>query len=344
MLTPSFSRYLVRLAWVGCLALSSSAWAQEVEKQTQQALDGLVIRPSATESAIKNFDDPHWVYVNRDIVVKQDPKLPKDRHELLLWIPGTRPPNLPEAEPGKVRRGASHEFCKLAATLGYHVIALSYPNTISASSCNKESEPAAFEEFRMAVIEGGDTKHIKVSKTDCIENRLIKLLKLLVERRAREEWAQFLNEDGSIKWERIAVAGQSQGGGHAALIGIHHQVTRVLSFGAPRDFSVTLQGPAAWYQKESATPKSRFFAFNHEQDRQGCTPAQLLENLRALKLDAFGPVVKVEDSKPPYGNSRMLMTNYPGEKVDSLTAHATMLSPKNRELFEPVWRYMLLHE
>ncbi|MES2594435.1 MAG: hypothetical protein V4662_03815 [Verrucomicrobiota bacterium] len=327
-----------------CLVLLSPAWSQEVDKQTQQALDGLMIRPSTTDAAIKNFDDPHWVYVNRDIVVKHDPQLPADRHELLLWIPGTRPPNLPEAAPGKVRRGASHEFCKLAATQGYHVIALSYPNTISASSCNKESEPGAFEEFRMAIIEGGTTKHVTVSKTDCIENRLVKLLKLLIEKRAREDWAHFLNEDGSIKWERIAVAGQSQGGGHAALIGIHHPVARVLSFGAPRDFSVALQAPAAWYQKEPATPKSRFFAFNHEQDRQGCSPAQLLENLRALKLDSFGPAVKVEDSKPPYGNSHILMTNHPGEKVDSLTAHGSMLNPKNRELFEPVWRYMLLHE
>lgn len=319
------------------------AWAQ-ADELTRQALSGLAIRPGTTDPEIKDFNEPHWVYVHRDIVVNHDPKLPDDRHELLLWIPGTRPPNMPESQPGKLVRSASNEFCKLAATLGYHVIALSYPNTISASSCNKESEPGAFEEFRLAVIEGGTTKHIAVSKTDCIENRLIKLLKALAEKRAREEWSQFLNEDGSIKWERIAVAGQSQGGGHAALIGIHHRVTRVLSFGAPRDFSMALQAPAAWYLKGSATPKEHFFAFNHEQDRQGCTPGQLLENLRALKLDAHAPTVKVENSKPPYNNSRMLMTNHPGGKVDSRTAHGTMLSPKNRELFEPVWRHMLLHE
>lgn len=324
--------------------LMSSPGHAQADKQTQQALDGLVIRPSTTDAAIKEFDDPHWVYVNRDIVVKHDTQLPADRHELLLWIPGTRPPNMPEPEPGKVVRGGSHEFCKLAATLGYHVISLSYPNSISASSCNKEPEPGAFEEFRMAIIQGGATKHITVSKTDCIENRLVKLLRLLMEKRAREEWPQFLNDDGSIKWERIAVAGQSQGGGHAALIGIHHKVTRVLCFGAPKDFSVALQAPAAWYLKESATPKDRFFTFNHEQDRQGCTPAQQIENLRALKLDQFGEPVKVEDSTAPYSKCRILMTNHPGTKVDSLTAHGTMISGRNRELFDKVWRYMLLQD
>jgi len=194
----------------------------------------------------------------------------------------------------------------------------------------------------MAIIRGGATQHVTVSKTDCIENRLIKLLRMLMEKRAREGWSQFLNDDGSIKWGRIAVAGQSQGGGHAALIGIHHKVARVLCFGAPRDHSLALQAPAAWYLKESATPKDRFFAFNHEQDRQGCTPAQQIENLRALKLDQLGAPVLVENVKAPYGKSRILMTNHPGMKVDSLTAHGTMISGRNKDLFGEVWRYMLL--
>jgi dienelactone hydrolase len=313
----------------------------ETDKQTEQALNGLIIRPSLTDPEIKNFDDPHWAYVSRDIVVKHDAQLPADRHELLLWIPGTRPPNTPEPEPGHVARGSSHEFCKLATTLGYHVIALSYPNSLSASSCNNEPEPGAFEEFRMTIIAGGKSKHITVSRTDSIENRLIKLLRLLSEKRAKEDWAQFLNGDGSIKWERIALAGQSQGGGHSALIATHHKVTRVVCFGSPKDFSVALQAPAAWYGKESATPKDRFFAFNHEQDRQGCKPADQLANLHALKLDQFGPAVKVEESAAPFAHSHILMTNYPGTKVDSLTAHGTPISGKNRELFGEVWRYML---
>lgn len=336
MKTPLHHRLLLLACLIPHLARA------QTDPQTQQALDGLPIRPSATDPAIKNFDDPHWVYVSRDIVVRHDSRAPADRHELLLWIPGTQPADAKQPPPGRVSRGASHEFCKLAATLGHHVIALSYPNTISASACRNEPEADAFEQFRIAIIEGGATKHIAVSRTDSIENRLIKLLRLLSDKRAREEWAQFLTKDGGIEWSKIAVAGQSQGGGHAALLAIHHQVTRVLCFGAPKDYSLALQAPAAWYLKESATPKNRFFTFNHEQDRQGCTPAQQIENVRALKLDPFGPPVKVEDSKPPFNQSRILMTNHPGTQVDSLTAHGTMISGRNRELFGDVWRYMLL--
>ena len=138
-------------------------------------------------------------------------------------------------EPGRVVRGASHAFCLLAASLGYHVIALSYPNTLSASSCNEDAEPAAFEDFRMAIIQGGASKHITVSrKQTALRNRLIKLLQSLAKRSPREAWDSFLNADGSMRWEKIAVAGQSQGGGHAALIGIHHRTTRVLASARPR--------------------------------------------------------------------------------------------------------------
>ena len=133
----------------------------------------------------------------------------------------------------------------------------------------------------------------------------------------------------------------AEGGGHAALIGIHHKVPRVLCFGAPKDYSIALKKPAAWYLKPSATPKSAFYAFNHEQDHQGCPPAEQILNLKALKLDQFGPPTSVDGATLPYGNAHILMTNFPGTKVDSHLAHGTMLSPKNKERYHEVWKYML---
>jgi hypothetical protein len=328
------------LVFLTVLAMATGLFGQGSGREENGVHVGLV-KPSATDAEIKEFDEPHWVYVHRGIVLEHDAKLAADRKELLLWIPGTKPPEAKEPEPGKVQRAASHAFCLQAAALGYHVITLTYPNTISAASCNKEPDPKAFENFRMSIIAGGDSPHITISRTNSIENRLIKLLQLLAKKSPKEAWDTFLNADGSIKWEKIAVAGQSQGGGHAALIGVHHEVSRVICFGAPKDYSVALKGPAAWYALKSETPKGRFFAFNHQQDHQGCTPAQQLENLRALGLEALGAPVMVEHSKPPFENSRVLMTNYPGTKVDSRTAHGTMVSPKNEERFGGVWRYML---
>ena len=299
------------------------------------------LRPSATDPAIKEYDDPHWIYVQRHIVVDHDASLPADRQQLLLWIPGTKPPDAKAPEPGRVVRGSSHNFCLMAASLGYHAIALSYPNLHSASACNNDAETKAFENFRLSIIQGGTSPHITISRTDSIENRLIKVLQALAQRAPKEGWDSFLNADGSIRWEKIAVAGQSQGGGHAALIGVHHKVARVVCFGAPKDYSIALKAPAAWYDTKSETPKELFFAFNHQQDRQGCTPEHQIDNLRALKLDAFGPPTLVDEASPPYQKSHILMTNYPGTAVSSMVAHGTMISPANAERFGEVWKYML---
>jgi hypothetical protein len=299
------------------------------------------ILPSTTDPAIKTFDNPHWLYVNREIVVEQKEGLAKDRHELYLFIPGTH-------EKGNPRGKGPYAFCDFAADLGYHVVVLAYPDETPASVCRNDSDPNAFEEFRMAIIQGGRSKHITVERSESIENRLIKLLLRLKTLRPREHWEQFLNDDGTIKWESIAVGGQSQGGGHAAMIAIKHQVARVICTGAPKDYNQLRNLPAAYYGKVSATPKDRFFAFNHRQDYTGDTsPDQLLKNLKALGLDAFGSPVDVDKEPFPYHHARILITEYPAVTVTgsqsegSLTAHFSMLSPKNADRWKDVWNYLL---
>ena len=205
----------------------------------------------------------------------------------------------------------------------------------------------------MAIIRGGRAKYqdgrkeLAIARAECIESRLIKLLQHLQKLRARENWAQFLNADGSIKWETVAVAGQSQGGGHAALIGIKHRVARVMCFGAPKDYSRRLDAPAAWYGDESATPKALFFAFNHHQDPKGCTPEELLRNQKALGMDVLGPPTEVDSEPFPYHHARILYTGYPAVTVTGVesdgakTAHGSAIMTKNAERWKQVWTYML---
>jgi pimeloyl-ACP methyl ester carboxylesterase len=318
------------------LGLRARAWAADappLEETAQQtaALSGIRILPSYTDPAIKAFDTPHYIYVNRAIVVFHKSDLPNDRHELLLWLTGT----------GGQGKGGADAFCVLAANLGYHVVLLMYPDSIPATICKRDSDPGSFEKFRMAIIAGGSTQHLTVSRTDSIENRFIKLLLHLKRIRSREDWEQFLNPDSSIKWETLVLAGQSQGGGHAALLGIKHRVARVICTGAPKDYSDALGKPAAWLFAKAATPKSRFFTFNHQQDRQGCTPEQQLENLRAMGLDSLGPAVDVDTTPAPYQHSRILTTNYPGKTLTSKEAHTSVINPRMAEVFQKVWKYML---
>lgn len=298
-------------------------------------IDLIKVRASDTDAAIKTADGTHHCYVNRSALAGRD-GAGAARHELLLWLPGTQPPGATGDGPG----GAG-AFCELAAQLGYHAIVLKYPNEQSASICRNDRDPVEFERFRLALIAGGASRHLSLPRTESIEHRLVQLLRHLTAHDAAGGWDRFLADDGTPRWEAIAVAGQSQGGGHAVLIAIHRRVARVICTGGPKDFSLAHDSPAPWLRKESATPKDRFFTFNHRQDRQACSPAQQIENLRALGLDEFGPVVDVDQEAPPYRRSRMLTTDFPGTKLESRVAHTAVINPRNAGVFGPVWRYLL---
>lgn len=280
------------------------------------------VLPSDTDKAIDTFNDPHSVYY--------DPA-PKKRGELLVFIPGTNGKTL-----------GTKLFCRLAVDLGYHVISLMYPDDKSATAVKSSSDKDAFEKFRKEIIYGGDlSPAIEVNRANSIENRLIKLLSYLDKQNPDRKWGQFLNSTGGLKYEKITFSGQSQGGGHATLIAMDHKVARVLMFSSPKDYSTE---PAAWY-KVGATPAGRFFAFVHEQDRQGCNYVQQLEILKKLGMTGTADVDK---SKPPFGKVQIFTTNYPGTEVTSIVAHTCIVgdggTPKDdakKPLFEPVWRYML---
>jgi pimeloyl-ACP methyl ester carboxylesterase len=290
------------------------------------------ILPHDTDPAIgSEFNQPNTAYVERGILVDRDPKMPTARHELLVFLPGTS---------GSGDRGGEG-LCELAARLGYHAVSLTYPTAVAAAQvCANDPDPTAFELFRWALIEGGRSPHITVSRADSIEHRLIRLLQRLQQLRPREAWGQFLQADGTLRWEAIAVSGHSQGGGHAALIALRHRVARVICTGAPKDYSRVLDAPAAWYAQASATPKSRFFTFNHVADRQGCNWEQQLRNVAALGLTRLGAPVDVSQSVPPYGGSRVLFTTFPDTR-DSREAHGSVITSRDAVRLEPIWRYLL---
>lgn len=286
------------------------------------------IKPSDTDPAITQFNDPHLIYLNPEA---------KKRNELLIFLPGTN---------GKP--GGTNLFCQTAADLGYNVLALAYPTDIPATTARNSEDPNAFENFRLEIIEGRDLwSGIEVSQTDSIENRLTKALQYLSRTRPTENWNQFLDAKSNLNWSKIAVSGHSQGGGHAALIATKHKVARVVMTGAPKDFDRAKKAPAAWYKKR-ATPPSAFFAFNHMLDRQGCDYSEQLLNLEELGLNAFGEPAVVDKLKPPYNHSRMLFTNFEGSSTDSRQAHSTVIgdriTPKDESgnpVFRSVWIYML---
>ncbi len=198
----------------------------------------------------------------------------------------------------------------------------------------------------MEIIDGTDrTTLVTVDRANCIENRIIKLLQYLQQQNSTENWSQFL-DNGNIIWEKVVIAGHSQGGGHTGLIAKNHKVARVLLFAAPKDFSIYFSNPANWINSSTQTPSNRYFAFTHSSDEFGCTYAQQLTIYSNLGLSQLGSTVNVDIIISPYSNSRILTSTI--SVNSSLNAHSCVivdnsvkLDINNVPIYRSVWIYML---
>jgi len=317
------------------------AAALALSTMTSAGLVRFTVLPSLTDPEIKTFDSVHTIFF--------DPGATR-RNQLVLFLPGTNG-----------RTGNVDGFCGTAASLGFHVVNLMYPDGVPATVARNDKDPNAFLNFRLEIIEGGDkSPYVEVSRADSIENRLIKLLRYLVKERPAEDWGQFLTVSAGSPtvmelassgprplepdWSKFVVSGGSQGAGHSALIAIRHKVARAVLFGGPKDFDRARNAPAAWYTKP-ATPVDRFYTFNHKQDKQGCDYSEQVEICKTIGI---APEADVDRDTRPYHGAHALFTNFPGTPLESVPAHVSVIgdggSPKLADgtyRFRPVWEYML---
>ncbi len=302
------------------LVLTASFLAQAGRPGT--ATTQVVIRavtPSATDRRIDTFSGDGWEHQ----VYYRPSARPKG--QLVVFLPGT-------GGTGEGARG----FCTLAAGSGFHLVSLAYPNEISISTFRASPNPDAFLKARENVIYGkAPFGKLAVDEPNSIRNRLVKLIAHLAATYPKEGWSQYRDADGEPAWSKLVLAGQSQGGGHAALLAMQHSVARVLMFGSPKDFNVHFNKPARWYGGPSATPLDRYFSLVHSADEgHGCTYSQQLDNYRALKLLPRYPVVDVDRATPPYRHSRLLTSSRPQKNP-----HGSVIQ---RPLdYAEAWAYML---
>ena len=287
-----------------------------------------LVAPRATDPAIDVFLADNYVWL--DSTARGNPKL-------LVFMPGTR--NVPA---GWVA------LEKVAARLGYHVIGLSYWNDVGVDvACKDSPDRDCSVNLRLEIIDGIDRSSlVNVTPANSIDNRLTRLLVYLDAQYPDEGWSRFL-EDGQPKWSQIAVSGQSQGAGQAALIGKLRHVDRVVMFSGPTDARVPDETDA-WISI-GATPAVKYFGLVHKRDPF----VGILPNLLALDMGRFGAPVVPELSEPPYGGTHILVT-------DLLPATGTYLGADGREshrstardgftpldangtpLLRDAWRYLL---
>ncbi|MFW5748584.1 MAG: BPSS1187 family protein [Chloroflexota bacterium] len=285
------------------------------------------IEPAETDTRIDEALAPHYV-------CHEPATTPRDH--LLVFFPGTG------ATPSDYT-----QFVAEGASMGLHSIGLSYvnPRSVNLQICPRDPDPNCHENVRSEVIYGGD-RHpaVTISEANTVINRLVQLLRSLDAAQPEAGWGQYLDGD-SPRWDRIVVAGHSQGAGMAGFIAHEQAVARAVLFA----WVDLVRGVAApWVLDDHATPAERVYAFEHVDDRQRGESAKQ-QMFQAYGIDASGEV-NVDDAQPPYNNAQVLLTAadpaQTGERP-SAAAHNMVVADEFTPIengvpvLRDVWRYLL---
>ena len=301
---------------------TSSARLENVE------LSSHAVSPQATDPAINIALDQHIVFL---------PARGARNGRLFLFLASSR-----------VAPAVSQIFEREAAMVGYHVIALSYPNTPGlASFCPTASNPnGCYDDVRRQIITGSpQTAFVSVNAANSIDNRLKKALEYLDVQYPDEGWSQFLDDEGNIKWKKIGVGGHSQGAGHAAMIAKLRLVDRVVLLSGVTD---GVSNTAASWVTPGETPADRIYALSHLRDAQFAP--YYLANWQSLGLFDFGSTVAPENSSPPFDGVHAFVTDIlpatgsytaPAPHASTGVDFAVRLDGQGNPVLRPVWRYML---
>lgn len=293
---------LNRLLYLVVFFGSTGAWAQP-------AL--LSVDPASTAPTIKTIHGPHIVL--RDMAARP-------LRRLFLMIVGTG---------GNAKDNYSID--SFAAAKGYHVLSLDYPNNVITTTCSNSDDSTCFDRFRQEIVFGTPVSPlVDVDSANSIYNRLVALLKYLSVQYPRQGWDAFIR-NGQIQWNKVVVAGHSQGAGHAAYIAKKFAVQKVLMLAGPQDYLALFHRPAGWQTSHSKTPVNRFYAFLHAEDPFDFN-RQLADD-KALIGDATITPLEVFPGKAPSGKSNIFFNH-----ISTSNPHGSMLLP----VFAEVWANLLL--
>lgn len=285
--------------------------------------DGLFeVSPRATDPTLTGWLNPHVVAV---------PRQPSATPYLWIFLGGSF---------GKPHRQTA--IIRQIAGLGHWAINLCYPNDWTIGGLSRQSRDMhAHEDLRLQILDGqARSPGLDMAPQDSIFNRLQKLLRWLVTHNPTQGWAHFLDGEHP-RWERLAVAGHSQGGGHAAIMGKQIPLARVVMLAAPADTVDGSGAPAPWLARAGDTPPRNYYGFSHQLDPG--IPG-ILAGWRALGLSALGPLADVDRDAPPFGGSHTLLTNHraPGGRFHGCVAvdRAVPRRADDTPVFDAVWTYL----
>ncbi len=232
------------------------------------------------------------------------------------------------------------------ASYGMHAIQVHYANKWFSVCCQQQPvDEHCRGNIRLEAATGEDfSREVEIPKADGMMERAYQLVNWLSKQHPQGNWQQFLTADGgALRWDKVIVSGSSHGSTTAARFAKYQRVVRVVAFCGPRDQH------QSWQSLPSATPENRYFGFSHVLDT-GWTEDHYCRSWELLGMYKFGPIIHVEQSDPPYENTRRLITSY-DVGGNARIAHSGVVpgpgsyrdKETNQYKHEAVWRYLFTH-
>lgn len=242
--------------------------------------------------------------------------------------------------------GNSQPLFERLSGYGLHAIRVHYANGWFGQFGNKSpgTDGKFLGKIRLEAATGEDfSDAVAIPKPDGMQERARQFVKWLAKEHPAGQWQQFLTDDGrDLRWDRVIIAGSSHGSTTAARFAKHQKVDRVVMFCGPRD---QLEN---WQALPSATPANRYFGFSHVLDG-GWTGHHYDRSWELLGLAEFGPIVDVDAARPPFSNTRRLIT-VADVKKDARRAHSSVVpggaavkDASGKFIHEAVWQYLFNH-
>jgi hypothetical protein len=282
------------------------------------------VTPSSTDPLITTYNAQHFLSVQTGGVL---------RNILFVNIPGTN--RIPSQ-------------CKViaqkAVTMGYHAISLTYSNATAGNPlCGPTGDTTCHVRLRREVIDGVD-RHpsIAITPTNSIINRLTKLLIYMNKAQPTQGWGQYL-VNNQINWSKVIIAGHSQGGALAGVIGRFYPVKRVIMFSMV-DFLNNGKIPS--WEKLPAN-NANFYSFININDE--LVPwARVKPVWTAAGWMGYGNYLNVDWNPFPYNNTHLLISTLkptstsldPYHNMTGVDSYFPKLST-GKYAYEKVWEYLL---
>lgn len=280
-------------------------------------------RPSDTDSTI---DGPAPGNATQYAYLPADAS--KRKPYLFIFIPGTT------ASPDGYLKTVQS-----AASNGYYSFGVAYSDALPIEFYtglfpNDKTTENILEEY----LTGNNTSpNVDIGKPNGFENRITKMILWLNANYPAENWKQFLTADNQIIWEKLSVAGHSQGSDHAMYMSKKRNLFRAGFIGGPGSFKLNNGKYPSFITNPGITPVENIYGLNHTKDliRQWKDVQKVWQ-----ALGVPGTPNSIDDKNT--GGSHRLTTSLPTNDAHSypVSDYVTPVDNNGKPLYAPVWAYM----